>query len=339
MLLSAHSCSKAGLAPGAAGRGVYLESRMQFLELDCDPWREQRFVEKEHPTARMPLDDTDAATLYPAHRWVYDKRRLAASQGIECGTHELTPARYPVFCKPITTLKGMGAGSCVLTSERDQRDNCRAGDFWMRLLTGEHVSTDMAVVDGTVMWCRNTLGVQSGSGTFDYWVIEEGSRPRLERICREWIRVQLPGHTGMVNIETIGGSLISVHLRCADQWPDLYGCKWLDALMGLYNRGTWELPDNERAAGYSVVLFGPHGVRYAYPDPRVMADLRATVGISSIQLTFFEDRPPAAHAMPPGGFRLAVINSFNLGAALGIRTALAAEFGVRDPGSARRAIA
>ena len=240
---------------------------MQFLELDCDPWREQCFVEKEHPTARMPRDDADAASLYPAHRWVYDKRRLAALQGIECGTPEEMPARYPVFCKPITTLKGMGAGSCVLTSERDQRDNCRAGDFWMRLLTGEHVSTDMAVVDGAVRWCRNTLGVQSGSGTFDYWVVEEGSRPRLERICREWIRVQLPGYTGMVNIETIGGSLISVHLRCADQWPDLYGRKWLDALMGLYNRGTWELPDNDRAAGYSVVLFGPHGVRYAYPDP------------------------------------------------------------------------
>lgn len=340
MLLSAHSFSKAGRAPGGTRWVVYLQSRMQFLELDCDPWREQRFVEREHPsTARMPCDDADAANLYPAHRWVYDKLRLTASQGIECGTHEAMPARYPVFCKPITTLKGIGADSCVLTSERDQRENCRAGDFWMRLLSGEHISTDLAVVDGTAAWCRHTLGVSSGAGTFDYWVIEEQSRPRLERICKEWIRVHLPGHTGMVNMETLGGSIISVHLRSADQWPDLYGRKWLDALMGLYSRGTWDLVDNDRAEGYSVVLFGPHGVHYAYPDPHVMAGLRAAVGISSIQLTFFEDRAPAAHAMPPGGFRLAVVNSFNLGAARRVRAALAGAFGIQDPGNSRRATA
>ena len=27
----------------------------------------------------------------------------------------------------------------------------------------------------------------------------------------------------MINLETIGGRIIEVHLRFADQWPDLYG--------------------------------------------------------------------------------------------------------------------
>ncbi|MDB6082476.1 MAG: hypothetical protein JWN43_357, partial [Gammaproteobacteria bacterium] len=53
------------------------------------------------------------------------------------------------------------------------------------------------------------------------------------------------------------------------------------------------------------------------------------VGISSIQLTFFEDRPAEAHAMPPGGFRLAVVNCFNLDEGLRVRAALAHEFGLQ----------
>jgi len=34
-------------------------------------------------------------------------------------------------------------------------------------------------------------------------------------------------------------------------------------------------------------------------------------GISSVQITFHEDLAPGLHAMPPGGFRLAVINGFD----------------------------
>ena len=35
-------------------------------------------------------------------------------------------------------------------------------------------------------------------------------------------------------------------------------------------------------------------------------------GVSSVQITFHEDRDAARHAMPPGGFRLAVVNAWNL---------------------------
>ena len=53
-------------------------------------------------------------------------------------------------------------------------------------------------------------------------------------------------------------------------------------------------------------------------------------GVSSVQITFFEDRPQHAHTMPPGGFRLAVINSFNLEAGLRVRSAMAREFGLQE---------
>ena len=45
--------------------------------------------------------------------------------------------------------------------------------------------------------------------------------------------------------------------------------------------------------------------------------------ISSVQITFHEDRSPARHAMPPGGFRLAIVNAWSLAAGFAAREMLA----------------
>ena len=37
-------------------------------------------------------------------------------------------------------------------------------------------------------------------------------------------------------------------------------------------------------------------------------------GVSSVQITFHEDKAPEHHAMPPGGFRLAIVNATTLSA-------------------------
>ncbi|MDE2261386.1 MAG: hypothetical protein KGL45_02565 [Gammaproteobacteria bacterium] len=33
--------------------------------------------------------------------------------------------------------------------------------------------------------------------------------------------------------------IIEAHLRVTDQWPDLYGRHWLDAVVELYSKSTW----------------------------------------------------------------------------------------------------
>ncbi len=298
---------------------------------ECDPWRMQYFTQVDCPAdVHIPTDDIDAYKFNPRHRWIYDKLRVAQSQGLECGLYGSPPPRYPVFCKPVTNLKGMGVGSCVLQDERGYKEKCKPGDFWMRLLSGEHVSSDWAVVRGVPAWCRHTLGNPGIAGTFDYWVIQARGRPSLERYCRDWIHAHLSDYTGMLNIEAIGGRIIEMHLRFSDQWPDLYGSRWLDAMVRLYEHHTWGFADTERADGYSVVLFGPYGLPYVHPAPRLLSAYRTTPGVSSVQITFFEDRPQHAHTMPPGGFRLAVINSFNLEAGLRVRSAMAREFGLQE---------
>jgi hypothetical protein len=296
---------------------------------ECDPWREQYFTEVEcPPDVHIPTDDTDGYNFNPKHRWIYNKLLIAKSQGLACGLAGTAPARYPVFCKPVINLKGMGVGSCVLRDESDYRENCKPGDFWMKLMTGDHISTDWAVVRGETVWCRHTLGIPGVAATFDYWVIQARGRPGLEKYCRDWISAYLPDYIGMLNIETIGGRIIEVHLRFADQWPDLYGRKWLNALVRLYQHHRWDFADSDRADGYSVVLFGPHGMPYVHPTAKMLSSYRSMLGVSSVQITFFEDRPQHSHVMPPGGFRLGIVNSFGLEAGMRVRAAMARDFGL-----------
>jgi hypothetical protein len=148
--------------------------------------------------------------------------------------------------------------------------------------------------------------------------------PDIEDWCGAWARTHLAGYTGMVNFETIGSRIIEAHLRFADQWPDLYGPGWVEALVRLYASGEWVFDDSGRTDGYSVVLFGPHGPAYRHPPASAVEQARAIDGVSSVQISFHEDRDPTHHSMPPGGFRLAVINANDLAAGQRARERLGA---------------
>jgi hypothetical protein len=288
---------------------------------EADPWRLQYFA---HVTtaANIPTEDSDAWQWYPAQRWVYNKLAVALSQGLDAGPHGTIPPRFPIFSKPIINLKGMGVGSRVLHSQADYDKHYTAGHFWMTFLEGAHVSSDVAIVQGKPQWWRHVTGKAANEGTFDYWTVHAEPDGDIETPCAEWVEENLPGYTGMLNLETIGGKIIEAHLRFADQWPDLYGPGWVEALVELYERGDWNFPDDDRAEGYSAVLFGPHGRRYRHPPVAAIEEIKRIPGISSVQITFHEDRAPESHAMPPGGFRLAIVNGFDLPATIAARARL-----------------
>jgi len=294
--------------------------------VECDPWREQYFERVPCPDdVAVPTDDPESWRLFPAHRWVFNKLLICATQGLEHGPHGTVPSRYPVFSKPIYNLKGMGAGTRVIHSAAEYAEFETPGHLWMTLLEGEHVSTDAVVIDGNAMWWRHAFGAAGDDGTFDYWKVAAESRADLERGLGAWLRQHLHGYTGMVNLESIDSRIIECHLRFSDQWPDLYGGDpWVAAVVELHARGTWGYDDRNRRDGYSVVLWGPHGVRYRAPDARIVDSIRHGASISSVQITFHADQPPESHSMPPGGFRLAVINCWDLAAGQAARERLRA---------------
>jgi hypothetical protein len=302
---------------------------MPFCE--ADPWRLQYFEGVAcPPEVRIPTEDPDAYAWHPAQRWVYNKLLIAESQGLLCAPHGVVPPEFPVFSKPITNLQGMGVGSRVLTDLEHYRRSMTPGHFWMTLLEGEHVSTDVALVRGQAAWWRHCCGTAAAGGTFDHWVIEAAPRPQLEAYLGEWASRHLPDYTGMLNLESIGGRIIEAHLRVADQWPDLYEAGWLEAVVGLYARGEWRFAGGKRRDGYSLALFGPHGRRYRHPPERLVSAVRRMPQVTSVQITFHEDRPATAHAMPPGGFRLGVINCLDLESGRAARSALTEAFRLEE---------
>lgn len=295
--------------------------------IERDPWREQYFEHVACPDdVQIPTDDEHAYELFPEHRWIYNKLMVCDTQGLDGAPHGVPPPSFPVFSKPIYNMHGMGVGGRIIENEQALAENMSAGHMWMPLMTGEHVSTDVVVLGGEPQWWRHTVGEAVGDGVFDHWTILADERPELERYCGEWLRRNLRGYSGAVNMETIGGQIIEVHLRFADQWPDLYGEGWLEAIVDLYARRRWRYADADRRTGYSVVLFGGHGIAYRKPPDPLVDEIRARDGITSVQITFHEDVPLEQHAMPPGGFRLAIINCRDLEAGRNAREALALSF-------------
>ena len=278
------------------------------------PWRHQYFDHVACPADVMiPTDDPEAWAWNPRHRWVFDKLQVALSQGLDAAPHGLEPQHYPVFSKPIFNFGGLGFGSRVLASRDDYIRHNTPGHMWMPLCEGRHVSTDAALVGGEIALdpsrngvCRPTRAC-SITGPCSRHLIQNSKRP-----LRAWTRQHLAGYTGMLNIETIGGTIIEAHLRFADQWPDLYGAGWVEALVGLYRDRAWRFDDSHRRDGYSIALFLPHGRQYWHPPRRLREEVLAMPGVSSLQITFHEDKAPEAHSMPPGGFRVALVNAFDL---------------------------
>ncbi len=295
--------------------------------IERDPWRMQYFTDVVcPPDVQIPTDDEHAYELFPEHRWIYNKLLVCDTQGMSGAPHGVPPPAFPVFSKPIYNMHGMGVGGRVIHSAEELAANQHAGHMWMERLEGEHVSSDVVLLGGEAQWWRHTVGEAVGDGVFDYWTVLAEERPDLEKYCGAWFRKHLKGYSGAANLETIGGRIIEVHLRFADQWPDLYGRGWLQALVELYARRRWRYPDDDRHTGYSVVLFGAHGVHYHPPPQQLIDEIRARSGISSVQITFHPDLPPEQHAMPPGGFRLAIVNCYDLRAGMRAREELALAF-------------
>lgn len=228
-------------------------------------------------------------------------------------------------------LQRMGVGSRTLRDRHDYESHLSAGHMWMRLLTGEHISSDAAVIDGNVHGIRHAKGLPLPDGLFNYWIIEAKRRPALESYLSTWSDAHLPRYTGMVNLESISGRIIEVHLRDTDRWPDLCGTHWLDAVVELYSKSSWRVDSAPRRSGYSIAAFGLRGHAYSHPDEHALRELRAQPGISSLQITFHPDRPASSYSMPPGGFRLVVINAWSLVAGRRVRDRLRNLFGLADP--------
>ncbi|PKX89865.1 uncharacterized protein P174DRAFT_464271 [Aspergillus novofumigatus IBT 16806] len=144
--------------------------------------------------------------------------------------------------------------------------------------------------------------VYKGSGSPDQtW---ESS---LEKYIADFVETHLAGNTGMLNVKTIDGKIIEVHLRFSPQWSNLYGSWFTSSLVDLYCGKGWTAPLASMSA--------PVGIVFHFGTLRNMLRPVRLFNVESI--TMHTPRPS-------GGFRIAWVNGYDLARCKLARSALQA---------------
>ncbi len=265
------------------------------------------------PEVPVPVSDATAWTMFPRHNRVYNKLWLCRTQNIPHAPLPIAPPGFPVFVKPITNLLGMSIGSFRAESAADLAEY-RAGHFWMELLTGAHISTDVAIVDGAARWFAHTRGHPIDNGRFSHWERLGGDNAALDPLLGGWIAEHLAGYTGIANFETIGGRIIECHLRMSVEFIPLYGRGWLEAVVRLYAKGQWEFSEGQhpRFTVPSFTEYKPHVV-----DRDAVAAIETMPGIHKVFPTINDGMPELGN--PPNGFRRAVVVALTLAQGIAAR--------------------
>lgn len=277
------------------------------------PWRADYFKDILIPSGTViPLDDPEAYRLFPEYSWLYNKLMICEMQDFACGPDGINPEFFPVFVKPIYNLRGFGAGSGLATNESDYKSLICPGRMWMTSFSGDHISTDIALDKGRVVWLSHTKGTPASNGVFDVWqtgvTINENIK---DNICT-WAERIFCGFTGIINIETIDGGIIEVHLRMASQYIDLYPHGWLNAVVSLYAGNGWPIGMTDYGQGFSLPIVIPHGNNFHIDRSTANTIAARYSGILSLQLPSGQENGPKKFASPPGGLITGFINCTDL---------------------------
>lgn len=275
------------------------------------PWQQQFFDKFNEIDTDLiiPLSDGEAYRKYPNHSWVYNKLSLMEALKYPCAPHGIYPKDidYPVISKPITNLTGMGAGIEFSSNPGSLDEHYTPGHFWTKQFFGRHISIDLLIKNGEIVWFCPTEGIpdQIRVGAFEAWnILTDFIIPEpISLFFNEYFKE----FKGIVNIELIGEHMIEMHLRMSSQWIDLNGETWTQDLINFYLFNSTEINRNI-PKGHSIPLFLDD-----YPSQQLSEKfINDTIDIfklSSIQITYDINKLRNRSSMPPGGVRVAVINS------------------------------
>lgn len=183
----------------------------------------------------IPIDDVTAYTLYKEYSYskFYNKLILCESQDIPCVIHG-QEFKFPAFSKPIYSLYGLGKHAETMTEWDESK--YMGGNILMPILKGKQQSTDMIIKNGEILWSYTMtptfiekLPVTWSTDEFIY-----------RGTVSEWVLKNLHEFTGVINLETIGNSIIDFHLRMSPQFVTFYGDGWLDSVISLYEKDVWD---------------------------------------------------------------------------------------------------
>ena len=235
---------------------------------------------------------------------------LTSCSSPESGRRRIAWTRRTTPCsaKPISisTAWAVKLSSCRAPRNMPWRGPAVCG---VTLLQGEHVSSDVAVSSG------GGLETWSGwRGNVDYWTRSAAVCPCLSAYCTRWIQSRMAGYTGPSREHRVDrqDQIIEVHLRFADDGQIIGGgC----AVVALGRApGTIRRSPRNGSASFCSTAF-------AQGTPsRSSIFIDEIANAKGAQITFHEDEPASAHAMPPSSCRWRTRGTFGrVPGALGTR--------------------
>lgn len=249
-----------------------------------DSWVEQYFKDiKPSDDIVICCSDSLAWKNNPDHNWVYNKLALCKSQGIDSAPHGVKPEFEPIFSKPIINLYGKNRYAYKIFNWVDAEYH--PGHFWMPVFSGTHLSTDMIIIDGKRAWSYTMQAYEDDNGCISRYESANTDFPELVDKITIWALQHLTGYTGVVNVETINGKIIDCHLRMTPRFVDLYDDDWLDSVVTLYEKGTWNCIYGHKN-GVSYTLRAAEEGSYVISDKEAFDNLRQKA--QSVQVIFKE---------------------------------------------------
>jgi hypothetical protein len=171
----------------------------------------------------IPKNDLEAWMMYPEYNFLYNKMFICKYQNIKHYPMPIYPNKYPIVIKPIINLMGMGLNAIKINNDKEFNQHLNNNHFWCEYLKGEHLSWDITIRNGQIIFISCFKGYKSKIfGAFNYWKLIK--KIQLPDIINKLVKSHLSDYTGCLNVETISNKMIECHLRIgdADQLPKDY---------------------------------------------------------------------------------------------------------------------
>lgn len=281
---------------------------------NLDTWEEDYVLDLPCHEA-IAWTDEEAYVRYSKHNWAYDKFVLSQDTVVHSTWLIIDkPAKYPVFIKPRVNLQGMGELAMVAYSKDDlpKGHTMHRDVVAQEILEGDHISTDIAIVNKE-MSCfsflchkHNFTDKQKSlhDGSFSLFESTPGVPQAALYIAKKLIAEGYDN--AMLNVETIGGKIIDVHLRPSTQFYDICG-GLISAAVSDIAKGTNHLAQCVFEKTYSMVWRREEDAR-----PSAFVGKPAPAGVRSVQYTWEHGKKLSQSAQDHWTYRYLVVNGTDL---------------------------
>ena len=253
----------------------------------------------------IPINDFQSYDIYKEYRYLYNKKFIAESQNLKCGTKDNYNINFDVIVRPLINLHGMGKDAYFL--KKENKKEISNDHFWVEILTGNHISVDIFLNSYGILANIAFLGKPGKLFTFEYWEYLENYV--LSKNIIEWINKNVKNYNGIINLEIIDNKIIECHLRMGDlnyfQNKELIN----SVILCYQNKKNIKLPNLNKI--YLIPIFVKKGKYIKLKDYDIIYYSKIT-NTQKYILNYFIDPPPSHIANPLGGDRICNLTVNNL---------------------------